>query len=899
MRQLLRRLALLVILAVLAGLSPAAIASERILLLPDGLQRAAKPEGLSSLRSTAQKSGKVKVIVGLRVPFAPEGRLGRTDVRRQRSEIAAAATTVKGRFSAAIRRAPGAFRTFESVPFIAMEVTPDELDRLASDPDVLSIVENGLLKLSLAESSPLTEADKAWTAGYTGLGQTIAIIDTGVEKTHPFLAGKVVSEACYSYGRLCPGNTTASTAAGSGVPCSLSGCDHGTHVAGIAAGLGSSSSGVARNASLIAIQVFSPVGGGLSAYTSDIISALDRVFALRNDFKIAAVNLSLGGGVYSSTCDGLVPAMTAAVNNLASAGIATVAASGNNYSTTGMSFPACISTVVSVGAVSDASWGSCNGQSTAADKVACYSNSVSFLSLLAPGSLIRSSVPVNSYMDMNGTSMAAPHVAGAWAVLRQKNPNASNAEILAALQNTGKPITDYRNGLVKKRINVKAAVDSILSPEDKLVLAYGRLGVGTGTVSFAPAGTLASCSESCSNSFDRGTLVTMTAVAAEDSLFEGWSGACSGTAPCSVTMSQAISVSASFAAKPTPPVVVTQALQYQRIGTGAGSVSFAPPGTLATCSDSCSNSFTSGAVVSLTAEAAQGSTFQGWSGACSGSESCTVTMSQAIAVSASFVTAPPPPEPATSILQYTRSGPGRGVVSFSPAGTLSSCSDSCSNSFVSDTVVTLSAAAAEDSTFLEWSGACSGAGSCVVTMSQATSVSARFIAASDKTLTYTRQGAGDGKVTFSSAAGVTECTSSCITSYAAKTRVTLRAVPSYGSEFGGWTGSCKGRSKTCVVKMADAASVSGRFDYLPLHSLNITLGGRGSGTVALSAPDGVTSCGTDCSNSYPRGTKVKLTPSAGPGMAFSGWGGACRDAKSTCTVTLRDATSVVVKFRVR
>jgi subtilisin family serine protease len=793
------------LLILLAVCIPVSAVSARELLASGGKTQLAKSSGVTTLRSTAQKAGKVKVIVGLRVPFSPEGRMRSDTVRVQRRDIATAVSSVRARFQKVVQRNPKGFRSYDSVPFVAMEVTPEELDSLAADPNVISISENRVLKPLLAQSIPLVEADKAWAASYSGLGQTIAIIDTGVDRNHPFLAGKVVSEACYSIFGQCPGGVTASTAAGSGMPCSHSSCSHGTHVAGIAAGLGSNFSGVARNANVIAIQVFSTAYGSLGAYDSDLLAALERVYALRNDFKIAAVNLSLGGGAYSSFCDGEVPAFTAAVNNLASVGIATIAASGNSYYTSRISYPACISSVVSVGSVLDAAAGLCSAQPSA-DKVACYSNSASFLSLLAPGSLIQSSTPNNQYSNMEGTSMATPHVAGAWAVLKQKAPNAPVSQVLAALQNTGKPITDYRNGIVKKRINVKAALDSLPAGDDRLDLQFTRAGSGSGAVSFTPAGTLASCTESCSNSYPRGAVVTMAAVAA------------------------------------------------------------------------------------------QGSTFKEWSGACSGAGACTVTMSQAHSVSASFVLAAEPAGEQTLVLQYGKLGPGSGTVSFTPAGTLASCANSCSNSFAPGATVTLTASADAGSAFLEWSGACSGTGVCTVAMSQAASVNANFIAASDMILTYNKAGSGAGSVSFTSTAGTKSCAASCVTNFGANTLVTLRAEASYGSVFGGWTGACRGRSKSCRVRIKDAASVTAAFNLLPVYAMTVTVAGGGSGNVALSAPDGVKTCDANCSNNYPSGTRVRLTATAAPGMVFAGWDGACRTKRTTCTVTLRAARTVSASF---
>ena len=243
------------------------------------------------LRSIAADSGTVRVIVGLRVPVAAEGQLAAPEVRQQRRDIANMRDSV-------LKTLPGAadrrVRDFTTLPIIALDVTPEELARLASDPDVLTLTEDRLNKPLLAQSVPLIQGDAAWAAGYRGLGETVAIIDTGVDKTHPFLFGKVVSEACFSAGGWCPGGAMTSIEPGSGRPCPVAECSHGTHVAGIAAGTSWNFSGVAKDAELIAIQVFSPVGKKARAYDSDIIKGLERVYALRNSYRIAAVNMSLG-----------------------------------------------------------------------------------------------------------------------------------------------------------------------------------------------------------------------------------------------------------------------------------------------------------------------------------------------------------------------------------------------------------------------------------------------------------------------------------------------------------------------------------------------------------------------------------------------------------------------------
>jgi subtilisin family serine protease len=468
--------------ALLAGVilcvsGSAGLADERVLLFPDDLtgtrastldaEPAAAPNRFQELRRAAAERGTVKVIVGTRVPFAAEGNLEAAETAEQRAEITAAAQAIRGRFADAIRRAPEAFRIYDSVPFVALEVTAEELDRLAADPDVITIRENKKGRFLLAESVPMIQGHRAHAAGFSGKGQTVAVVDTGVDKTHLFFGNRVVSEACYSLGGWCPGGTTSSTASGSAMPCTAGlSCNHGTHVAGIAAGRGSAFSGVARDASIIAIQVASPDEEDpefISPYFSDVVRALERVYDLRGSFSVAAVNLSLGGEHFSSNCDSADLAMTAAVRNLKSAGIATIAASGNGYESNSLSFPACISDVVSVGAVSDVNAPGCSDDGTplARGGVTCHSNSASFLSLLAPGSVVTSAISGNEYDAKEGTSMAVPHVAGAWAVLKQKANNASVDTLLAVLQNTGKPVTDARNGVTKKRIDIKAALDQV------------------------------------------------------------------------------------------------------------------------------------------------------------------------------------------------------------------------------------------------------------------------------------------------------------------------------------------------------------------------------------------------------------------------------------------------------
>ncbi len=432
-----------------------------------------------SVQAAADERGAVNVIVGVDAAFVPEGFLETSAVADQRLAIARVAVDVMARAAAA---GVVVGRQLDVLPLFTARVDRQSLAALSMLPGVRSVELNGLDRADLVSSVPITNAPAAWTAGFTGTGWRVAVIDTGIQRSHPFLTGKVVSEACYvnaggagSGTSTCPDGGFASTAAGSGEPCSAgSGCEHGTHVAGIAVGVNGpgGSSGVGRGAELVAMQAFtrfddvSTCGTPPCAlsYVSDQVLALQRVAVLAgagNTGRIAAVNMSLGGGRYfdQATCDAANTATgrKLAIDNLRSLGIAVVAASGNDGYRDSMAAPGCISTAVSVGSITDAG------------AVSSFSNNASFLSLYGPGSDIASSIPGSTYGSKSGTSMATPHVAGAWAILKQAVPGAGVAQVLAALQSTGASIPDTRTagGAAHPLINVNAA---------RVVLAGGSVG---------------------------------------------------------------------------------------------------------------------------------------------------------------------------------------------------------------------------------------------------------------------------------------------------------------------------------------------------------------------------------------------------------------------------------------
>jgi uncharacterized repeat protein (TIGR02543 family) len=333
------------------------------------------------------------------------------------------------------------------------------------------------------------------------------------------------------------------------------------------------------------------------------------------------------------------------------------------------------------------------------------------------------------------------------------------------------------------------------TPGTTYALTVTKSGTGSGTVTSSTGGI--DCGATCSATINSGTAVTLTAVAASGSTFGGWSGACTGTGSCVVTMTAARSVTATFTS-----TVTTFALTITKSGTGTGTVTSSTGGI--NCGSICSANIASGTTVTLTAAAASGSTFAGWSGACTGTAAtCTVSMTAARAVTATFGLPP------GVVLTVTKSGTGSGTVTSTPGGV--SCGATCTASYTSGTTVTLSAAAASGSTFAGWSNGCTGtATTCTVSMTAARTVNAAFTAtATTFALTVAKSGTGSGTVTSST--GGINCGSICSANIASGTTVTLTAAVASGSTFGGWSGACTGTAATCTVSMTQARSVTATF----------------------------------------------------------------------------------------
>ncbi len=253
------------------------------------------------------------------------------------------------------------------------------------------------------------------------------------------------------------------------------------------------------------------------------------------------------------------------------------------------------------------------------------------------------------------------------------------------------------------------------STTPKFLLTVDPEGTGTGTIS-SDKGAI-SCGAFCSDEYEEGTVVVLTATPSPGSIFISWKSCDSGGVngrKCTITVNKAKTVKATF--------TTTHALEVSREGSGLGKVQGSPGGIL--CLNNCSEtsaSFKEGTAVTLKQTPAKHFHFVKWLGDCTSSGACEVTMGQDHEVQAEFA------EDLKHLLTLTKSGGGQGIVKSSLAGI--NCGATCStqaSAYYQGEVVELTATPGKGSTFGGWSGACSGAGTCTVTMSEAKGVTAEF-----------------------------------------------------------------------------------------------------------------------------------------------------------------------------
>ena len=433
-------IAFALILVATAALSSGSPAPREAAAAPSGPGSTARvsPE----VRQTLDEHNTARVLVALREPRAL--RSLPLDVSRLQVEVAAAQASVLAAIG------PGDFALtyrYLAVPGLAGEVTSKGLAALEQHRDVAAITLDGLGSAAMTTSVPLIHADEVHIAGVTGQGIVVAVLDTGIDTNHPDFAGRILYESCFLATGQCPG----------GAHPAEDDNGHGTNVAGIAAGGGTvAPTGVAPGVQIAAYKILNANANG---NLSDWVAALDDIIANHPEVDLVNMSLQSDAGCFGGP-------METAVSMLRQLGVATFIATGNHGRKNSFTIPACIEEGLSVGASYDTdigpfNWSSvCIDPSTAADQVACWSDSADSIDLLGPGALITAAGMGGGTSTYRGTSQATPHALGVAALMLSVTPGLSVDELEARLEATGKLLTDDLDDNVPTTFRTTPRIDA-------------------------------------------------------------------------------------------------------------------------------------------------------------------------------------------------------------------------------------------------------------------------------------------------------------------------------------------------------------------------------------------------------------------------------------------------------
>lgn len=444
----------------------------------------------SATRTRMQRDGKADAIVTYRAARVRQpvieqvrrqhGGLTTKDGRRAYPRLTTAAYgKLKKETLDRIGHGVAVLRDYDTLPIQYLRIpSPKALEALLADPDVASIRAETVSRPQLTQSRVLVHQPEVAAQGYTGADTSVAVLDTGVDFT------KAAFGSCKTAGGSCKVVYAADIAPDDR---KRDAGGHGTNVAGIVLGM-------APSTKIVALDV---IGKSGTASSPDILAAVNWVISHQEEYRISAMNLSLGDGEHH-TQECIDSELTAAFAEAATVGVFPVASTGNSAYVngayqSGVGWPACTPGTIRVGAVYDSNIGSyttpggrknpnhCTDGSTAADEITCFSQGGSLVSVLAPGAKITA-----AGLEMSGTSQAAPHVAGAVAVFRSAFPEATNGQLSYALGHGGPGLIDGREGtiddpppggfLIFNRLDLLGGLDALRA------LMEPRRVVGNGTI---------------------------------------------------------------------------------------------------------------------------------------------------------------------------------------------------------------------------------------------------------------------------------------------------------------------------------------------------------------------------------------------------------------------------------
>jgi Subtilase family len=452
-------------------------------LAASDLVRSLKPAGFVDARAvnfdddilpTAQKEGSAQVIVGIRTPMmggnpSPASFAAQTQSHKRALDGLLADTGVRSRL-----------QDLTTMGAMAGTLTLAELQALKASKDarLFSVELNRPMGTpSLATSTTTMNMPAAWSnPNWRGAGQNIIVLDTGIQSDHEFFkdangASRVFFQGCYGTNRLdggvfwesiCPQQDLATGDSPAWVAGSaahrlncrdpvLGTCDHGTQVAGIAAGhtrplLPAGLQGVAPDARIAAFQVFSYDKARVvtpRAFKIDLYIVLQSLISIMTPGTVNnpfVINMSLGGGRYVSDCYYESPLIAPLVLTLFNLGVPIVAATGNNGYTDAISWPACLSKVIKVSAVNNDTYGNTRPSYANMPDLSFFPDEAVWL---APGggsftdviTAAASTTSVTDTFGYQGTSLAAPHIAGFYAALKAALPGMGIHEISQGIYN--------------------------------------------------------------------------------------------------------------------------------------------------------------------------------------------------------------------------------------------------------------------------------------------------------------------------------------------------------------------------------------------------------------------------------------------------------------------------------